>query len=125
MAREFAKSFYQSKAWKKCRQSYFISKHGLCERCGNPGKIVHHKIYITPENVNDPDVTLNFDNLELLCQECHNREHFEKYSPTRWGLKFDEKGNLVPDDTPPGEKTIWDDGETARRTSKKHTGDHT
>lgn len=96
MAKEWAKSFYHSRAWRQCRDAYFISKHGLCERCGAPGKIVHHKIYITPENINDPDITLNFDNLELLCQECHNREHFEKYSATREGLIFDENGDIVP-----------------------------
>lgn len=97
-----AKKFYKSRTWQKCRNSYFNSVFGLCERCGNPGKIVHHKIYINSENVNDPDVTLNHYNLELLCQECHNREHFEKYSPIREGLTFDEKGNLIQmnEDTP-------------------------
>lgn len=95
MAKEWARSFYHSRAWRQCRDAYFISKHGLCERCGAPGKIVHHKIYITPKNIDDPDITLNFDNLELLCQECHNREHFEKHSPLREGLMFDEYGNLV------------------------------
>ena len=54
MAKEWAKSFYQSKAWRRCRDAFFISKQGLCERCENPGKIVHHKIYITPNNINDP-----------------------------------------------------------------------
>jgi 5-methylcytosine-specific restriction enzyme A len=94
MAREFAKSFYRSSAWRKCRQSYFNSQHGLCERCEQPGLIVHHKIYISPDNINDVSVTLNHENLELLCQDCHNKEHFEKNSPVREDVTFDSEGNL-------------------------------
>lgn|SRR5690554_4519877 len=90
-----AKKFYKSTAWKKCRESYIAKVHGLCERCGSPGKIVHHKIYINSENINDPNVTLNHSNLEYLCQVCHNKEHFEKYSPIREGLTFDDEGNLI------------------------------
>ena len=90
-----AKRFYWSGAWKKCRASYIQSVFGLCERCNKPGDIVHHKIYIDHSNVNDPSITLNHDNLEYLCQTCHNREHFEKYSPTRDDVMFDEFGNLI------------------------------
>jgi 5-methylcytosine-specific restriction endonuclease McrA len=93
--KDYARKFYKSSAWRKCRESYFNLKHGLCERCQGPGKIVHHKEYITPENINDPTITLNFSNLELLCQDCHNREHHEKYGVTAVGLMFDENGMLV------------------------------
>ena len=93
--KEWAKPFYKSKAWRDCRYAYFISKHGLCERCGRPGKIVHHKIYLTPENINDPYITLSFENLELLCSSCHSIEHNEKYSPVREGFGFDENGDLI------------------------------
>lgn len=95
MAKDYAKAFYNSTAWKKCKSGYIKSVHGLCERCQQPGWIVHHKKYITPDNINDPDITLNWHNLEYLCQPCHNREHFEKYSPIREGLMFDSKGNLI------------------------------
>ena len=95
MAREFAKSFYRSSAWRKCRQSYFNSQHGLCERCEQPGLIVHHKIYISPDNINDVSVTLNHDNLELLCQDCHNKEHFKNNEPLRDDVMFDNEGNLI------------------------------
>ena len=92
--KEWAKHFYRSKAWRDCRNAFFVYKHGLCERCGAPGKIVHHKIYLTPENINDPNVSLNWDHLELLCQDCHNKEHHGTI-PVAEGLRFDEKGNLV------------------------------
>ena len=99
MAKEFAKAFYKSKAWLKCRAAYIQSVFGLCERCQRPGDIVHHKIKLTSRNINDPAVTLNWENLELLCQECHNREH--GLSSTAEGLRFDAAGNLV-ELTPPG-----------------------
>lgn len=91
---EKKRSFYKSKAWRQCRHAFFASRHGLCERCQGSGKIVHHKVYLTPDNINDPDVSLNWDNLELLCHDCHNKEHF-KSSPTREGLMFNENGDLV------------------------------
>lgn len=81
--REFAKEFYNSRQWKKCRAAYFESVGGLCERCLKagmfvPGEIVHHKIHIEPETLNDPTVALCFDNLELLCRSCHGMEHSAK-----------------------------------------------
>ncbi|MCQ2979507.1 MAG: HNH endonuclease [Clostridia bacterium] len=83
-------AFYQSVEWKKCRKTFIISKYGLCERCGNPGTYVHHKEYITSSNVNDTNITLNFDNLELLCHDCHNNEHFSNVD-----YAFDDNGNLI------------------------------
>lgn len=90
----WAKSFYKGKAWRQCRDAFFISRHGLCERCSGPGKIVHHKIYLTPDNINDPDVSLNWSNLELLCQDCHNKEHHGEKA-TRDDVMFDSDGDLI------------------------------
>ena len=92
--REFAKRFYNSKAWQRCRASYIARVHGLCERCGAGGKIVHHKIYLSERNIDDPSVTLNHEHLELLCHECHNVEHMY-HPPVIDGLKFNEFGELV------------------------------
>ena len=76
----YAEAFYNSNAWKECRTAYKKSVGGLCERCLKnglvvAGEIVHHKIHLTPANINDPAVTLNFKNLELVCRECHALEH--------------------------------------------------
>lgn len=57
--------------------------------------IVHHKTELTPENINDPEITLGWQNLELLCLECHNKEHGNAEEVVRDGLKFDERGDLV------------------------------
>ncbi len=96
MARDFAVKFYSSAAWIKCREAYKQSVFGLCERCGAPATIVHHKEYLTSNNINDPNVTLNWANLEALCQDCHNKEHQSKYSATRADVRFDENGDLIP-----------------------------
>lgn len=50
--------------------------------CGDDGLAdagvsVHHKIVLTPENINDPTVTLNWDNLVLLCDKCHKAQHVQ------------------------------------------------
>lgn len=89
--KEYAKGFYRSKAWHDVSRLYMTSKHYVCERCGGVGVICHHKKYITPWNVNDPAITLNMDNLECLCQECHNQEHSAKVSRAI----FDESGNMI------------------------------
>lgn len=49
---------------------------------------MHHKVKLTPENVNNPDIALNWDNLELLCKKCHLEEHRGK----RW--RADESGHV-------------------------------
>lgn len=79
---EWAKSFYKSKAWQKTRAAYSNSVAGLCERCLakgiiKPGEIVHHKIKLTPQNINNPAVSLSWKNLELLCRDCHGKAHSE------------------------------------------------
>lgn len=98
MARPFAERFYHSKAWKRTRKAYFESVHGLCERCRErgevvPGVIVHHKVHLTPQNINDPAVSLSPLNLELLCRECHAEAHAEREFRQR--VAFDEDGNVV------------------------------
>jgi 5-methylcytosine-specific restriction endonuclease McrA len=100
MAREFAKKFYNSKQWIKCRELYKQSVNRLCERCLKRGKYVlgdevHHKIHLSPNNINNPDITLSFENLELLCSSCHSKEHMSKYDVVRDDVMFDSNGNLV------------------------------
>lgn len=96
MAKDFSKQFYKSSAWKESRKAYIKSVGGLCEEClahgiYTPGKIVHHKIPLTAENINDPSITLSWDNFKLVCQDCHAKEHAaeSRYS-------FDESGTVVP-----------------------------
>ncbi len=95
--KEWAKTFYGSKAWEETRRAYMIARHRLCERCGQPAKIVHHKRHITEKNIGDTNITLSWDNLEALCQDCHNKEHHKGEHKKRY--MFDEDGNIM---TAPG-----------------------
>ena len=52
--------------------------------------IVHHKEYVTDLNYKDCDIFFNIENLESLCQEHHNQEHFNKEDE----YYFDTEGNL-------------------------------
>lgn len=89
--KDFARDFYRSKEWKKVSTAYMTSRFYLCERCGSPATICHHKIYLNAQNINDPEISLNPDRLECLCQDCHNKEHSLKRTITR----FDDSGNIV------------------------------
>ena len=76
----FAESFYKSRAWRECRDAYAASVGGLCEPCiarglHNAGVIVHHKVHLTPDNIHDPAVSLCWDNLQLVCRDCHAALH--------------------------------------------------
>lgn len=87
--RNIEQAFYNSKTWRKCRNSYMDYVSGRCERClakglHVPAEIVHHKIYLTEENYKDPAVAYNFENLEALCRNCHNEEHFK--DQPRWKI---------------------------------------
>lgn len=83
--------FYHSTQWLKVRKAYKLYRHNICERCGGVGYIVHHKKYINSSNIFNPDVTLNFDNLELLCLDCHNAEHIADYELTPFGEVKEQK----------------------------------
>lgn len=96
MAQEYAKAFYHSAAWIKCRNAYMASRNYICERCGGLAEICHHRAYITPQNINDPSVTLSWDNLEAVCRTCHQHEHFAEAEVCVEGLRFDANGDLVP-----------------------------
>ena len=89
----FAHAFYASWPWIRCQRAYKKSRGGLCERCWAkglivPGDEVHHKVKLTPENISDPEIALNWDNLELLCKDCHIEEHRH----IRW--RTDEMGHV-------------------------------
>ena len=87
------KDFYKSKEWVKLAQYIRIKYYYTCQMCGRRGTYVHHKIWLTNENVNNPDIALNEDNLTLLCLDCHNEIHHGT-SAIRKDVMFDESGQL-------------------------------
>ena len=111
MARDFAKTFYHSPAWLRNRKAYMdkeldtpygIIPPRMCERCYQmgkltPAKLVHHKVHITPQNIDDPSVTLSYDNFQRLCQDCHAIVHGRS---TEMRVAFDENGRVIPKEGP-------------------------
>lgn len=78
--------FYKSKEWQKFRNVFIndmmdtITGNVYCSHChkailNKNDIIVHHKIELTEENVNDFNISLNPDNVEIVCFNCHNMEH--------------------------------------------------
>lgn len=79
--------FYNSSEWKNLRNQKFYDADGLCELCKKnkiikQGKEVHHIIPIET----DWSKRLDYDNLILLCNDCHNAQH-ERISPLQKFLK--------------------------------------
>ena len=86
--------FYTTRAWRACRATVLKEHGGLCQLCLAKGLIepavhVHHKIALTAENVSDPAIALNKDNLLALCEECHSEQHRKK----RW--RTDKFGRVI------------------------------
>lgn len=100
MAKIWAKSFYNSKKWKKCRSGYISLRKaidgGLCEICKQRvGYIVHHKETLTADNICNSSVALNYDMLMYVCQDCHNKiDHDGKTTQNRYF--FDADGQISP-----------------------------
>lgn len=68
--------FYQSYAWRKKREQILKRDAGLCQECSRNGlttygNIVHHIIEVKE----DYSLRLVDDNLEVICANCHNKEH--------------------------------------------------
>ena len=80
MAQEFAKKLYVSDEWRSFRYNLIQERGPVCQQCSrvmvDTSKLIgHHKIILTPQNINDLSVTLNKDNVDLICFDCHNKEH--------------------------------------------------
>ena len=80
MAASFAQTLYVSKAWTDLRFRLIMERGPVCQRCGkiiaNTSQLAGHHIKpLTPANINDVMVTLNPDNVDLVCFHCHNLEH--------------------------------------------------
>ena len=104
--KKYASSFYKSVAWQNM-QGYIMRRDKyLCQEClkrGHikPAALVHHIKPITPDNINDPEITLNEKNLEAVCTDCHSRIH--AYDKAQGRAKAKRNGNrrysVEPDGT--------------------------
>lgn len=74
-------SFYKSKEWKQTRQLVLMRDNYLCQSCLKqdrvvPADMVHHKI----ELKQDWGKRLDINNLESMCNSCHNKVHGKRGS---------------------------------------------
>ena len=77
--------FYRGKAWRGLLDVLKIERltdegQLICEHCGKPivrkyDCIGHHKIELNEDNVNNPEIALNPNNVMLIHFRCHNLIH--------------------------------------------------
>ena len=91
--------FYNSRKWRKTREYIKTIKYGICEMCGGQGTEVHHIIHLTDANIDDYNISLDPDNLMLLCTSCHNKIHGGNIISDE--IEFDEHGDVIPKKHPP------------------------
>ena len=78
-------NFYKSKQWQKLLSVIKLERVDedgqlICWHCGKPitdkyDCIGHHTIFLTEENVNVADISLNPDLVQLVHHKCHNKIH--------------------------------------------------
>ena len=77
-------------------RDYMLCKSNYCcELCGEATRTlnVHHKIHLDESNINDYNISLNEDNLIVLCDQCHRKIHIT--SALQEGYIFDNEGNII------------------------------
>ena len=72
-------ALYKTPRWQVLRKLVIARDYGLCQECKRrglirKGNIIHHKTEAREDLTKFWDV----DNLECICQACHNREHPER-----------------------------------------------
>lgn len=89
--RDFAREFYKSTRWRRAREAYLKEHRYICEVCGGVADTVHHIEHLNVTNINDPDVTLNENNLMAVCRDCHAKIH----SKVERRFVLDENGDII------------------------------
>lgn len=79
MALDPIHAFYCRKEYLTLAEYCKAKSGGICARCGGVFDVdklrPHHIIELTLDNIDDPNITLNPDNIEVLCHDCHNAIH--------------------------------------------------
>nr|DAK09812.1 MAG TPA: HNH endonuclease [Caudoviricetes sp.] len=85
--------FYLGKEYKDLSYLLKLKSSGRCNECGRTFSIdrlrTHHIIELTLNNIDDVSITLNPDNIKVVCHDCHNKEH------RRFGGRVNKKVYLV------------------------------
>jgi len=94
MARDFARRFYTSKAWRQARALALRRDMYTCCDCGGRATEVHHVTELTPDNINNTAIALGMDNLMSLCTACHSARTAGACDVAD-GYAFDAGGQVV------------------------------
>ena len=84
--------FYHSRKWKAVRRHIRHRDQGICQKCGNVGREVHHKIPLSLRNY-QTELAIDPENLVLLCRSCHLAERGA--GMVRDDVMFDEQGRMI------------------------------
>lgn len=72
-------AFYCRKDYLNLAQACKIKSNGICARCGGVFDLdelrPHHIVELTLDNIDDVNITLNPNNIEVICHNCHNAIH--------------------------------------------------
>ena len=114
-------TFYNSKEWEsllKVIKNERVNEDGelICWHCGKPitkkyDCIGHHTVYLTDENVNMTEVSLNPKLIELVHHKCHNKIH-NKFGYKRkeiylvYGAPLSGKSSYVESVAEPGDLIV-------------------
>lgn len=77
---QWLRRFYNNRAWTTFRMMLIAERGPICSRCHriisrSIDIIGHHTTELTPENVHDYSVSLNPEKVDLVCRDCHDKEH--------------------------------------------------
>ena len=71
--------FSLRKAYKDLSYLLKLKSEGKCSECGRTFSIdklrTHHIIELNLNNIDDVTITLNPENIKVVCHGCHNKEH--------------------------------------------------
>ena len=114
-------TFYRSKQWQKLLEIIKVERLDsegqlICWHCGQPitdkyDCIGHHTIFLTEDNVNNAEISLNPELIQLVHHRCHNRIH-NKLGYTKrevylvYGAPFSGKTTYVSSVAEPGDLII-------------------
>lgn len=105
MALDPIHAFYCRKEYLSLAQLCKVKSGGICARCGEVFEISdlrpHHIIELTLDNIDDVNITLNPDNIEVLCEDCHNATH------KRFGYTVGQKHVYLIHGSPFAGKTMY------------------
>ena len=70
---------YVSTAFRRLRFELILARGCRCEKCGelftDTSKLIaHHTVELTADNINNPMIALNPELIEIVCEDCHNKE---------------------------------------------------